>query len=234
MGTTSTGDDMPTKSHQWAISRGIVLAAMVLATSAACVDVPAPVDGRITTDAPLPGLSGTASGAGASGRWSSLAAPCPALGGPAATALKRQGAGRERAGTSKTTMSYQAFCDFGPTGDQPPQVFAKVFIVTTSVEDATAEQVATRAFGKARDGAREGDATVAVEQQPGIGDEAYVLINPRKNAIDLSVRTANAVVTASIIIAWDADDQAQAQAQRLKQLRPAVTEVAQAMLSELH
>ncbi len=163
-----------------------------------------------------------ASSAPAVQQFTRFATPCPTVGDRPGSPIDEP---------LDTPISLTADCAYGST-TKFPHVNSVSTINKPGNPKGSPDEITAGMFEqlrlKASDNSLEG---ISSQERPGLGDDAFLMVNHRDNITLLVVRSGNAVIQASATIDAVADrEQALTQ---LRALEPQVTSVARAVLAEL-
>ncbi|MFC6022394.1 hypothetical protein ACFP2T_40345 [Plantactinospora solaniradicis] len=180
----------------------------------------------------------TESGSPAPGRWTGLKAKCPVLQTPVADVPAATGEGQPTVTYQETQLVLGAACTWGPGAGQRPRVDASAIVFKTPTGDKTVDQDAVAHIQGVEERARQradgaGDDATAPEAEPGLGDEAFVVLEPKSERLSLTVRSANAVVSVVVHLKQSTETDPGKLADRLRQQRPTVATLARDVLDDL-
>ena len=170
---------------------------------------------------PAPGPATAASSAPAA-KFSGFATPCPTVDGRTGSKLPS---------SLDTPISLTVHCAYGDR-TKFPHVHSVSAINKAGNPKGAPDQITEEMFGALRDKARTdaADGVSAAERQ-GLGDEAFVVVSYKDNITVMVVRSANALIQASLTV--DAQGDRAAELAALRAQEPAVTELARALLAQL-
>ncbi|MBE1492165.1 hypothetical protein [Plantactinospora soyae] len=178
----------------------LALALPLLATGCGQSDPPAGVGS--SGGAPTP----SASSAGFTGKWSKLAATCPALTGAAATSLRKTGPGTPSAADADTPLAQNVNCTWGEgTGSVGVSLY-----LNRSDGPLPADQATAQEFQQGFDKYVQDGSTLHWKPEPGLEEKAYLGIHKDRVTIELFVLSSNARFTVFYQVkeldeaAWDA------------------------------
>jgi hypothetical protein len=193
---------------------GFTLALTLVAALAACSG-----GGREPTPSAAPAPAASSAPAA---RFSSFATPCPTVGDRAGTKLDS---------SLDTPISSIVECSYGDRA-KFPHVNSLSTINKAGNPKGAPDQITQEMFealrGKAKADAAGG---VSAEERPGLGDEAFVVVSYKDNVTVMVVRSANALIQASLTV--DADGDRARELAALRAQEPVVTDLAKALLAEL-
>jgi hypothetical protein len=165
---------------------------------------------------------GAASAAAPAARFTGFETPCPTVGDRAGSKLDS---------SLDTPISATVDCSYGDR-TKFPHVTSVSAINKAGNPRGAPDQVTAEMFEalrvKAKTNAAEG---VSAEARPGLGDEAFLVVSYKDNVTVLVVRSANALIQASLTV--DADGDRATELAELRAQEPVVTELAEALLAQL-
>jgi len=185
-----------------------VLALLLVPALAACSagrDQPAaPTSSRATVPGPV------------SGKFTGFVTPCPA-----GTQTK----------FTDLYISTVVDCAYGDRTKFPK--FTSTATINKPLESQGSPAAAAEALFRGQKAAAQGHTAegVTVEDRPGLGDEAFLLVSYPGNSTVLLVRSANVLIQAGAQV--DADGDRAQEVAALKALEPQVTELAEGLLAQL-
>jgi hypothetical protein len=161
----------------------------------------------------LPTPSSAVAPTSAQGRFTTFKDPCP---------------GGTQQSSVKLSVSTVVNCVYGDRS-RFPQLASRITLNTPPASLGTPDAVAENLFRRSRTSDQKDSTTL--EDRAGLGDEAYLSINPENRLTWLVVRSANVLIAVGGQVDIDGDETKKIA--ELKALEPQVTELAKALLAQL-
>jgi hypothetical protein len=155
-------------------------------------------------------------------KFTSFGTPCPTIGDRAGSKLDS---------SLDTPISSTVDCSYGDR-TKFPHVNSVSTINKAGNPKGAPDLVTAEMFEALRTKAKTNAADgVSAEERPGLGDEAFVVVSYRDNVTVMVVRSANALIQASLTV--DADGDRARELAALRAQEPVVTDLAKALLAQL-